>query len=113
MQAKEMRWTKLALICVAALAAFFVAVQQINGHVEELQAQKETLTSQLSTLMRQQESLSEEISQVGTESYIVDRARSDYQYVNPGELRFEIVNPGALYDEHTAEAGTVQQAEEP
>ena len=33
MQAKEMRWTKLALICVAALTAFFVAVHQVNGHM--------------------------------------------------------------------------------
>ena len=36
MQAKEMRWTKLALICVAALTAFFVAVHQVNGHMVEL-----------------------------------------------------------------------------
>ena len=41
------------------------------------------------------------------------RARSDYQYVNPGELRFEIVNPGALYDEDTAQTGAVQGATEP
>lgn len=113
MQAKEMRWTKLAVICVAALTAFFVAVQQVNGHVEELRAREETLTSQLSALMRQQEDLTSEISQVGTESYIIDRARSDYQYVKPGELRFEIVNPGALYDENLADAGTAQTAENP
>lgn len=113
MQAKEMRWTKLALICVAALTAFFVAVHQVNGHMVELRAREETLTSQLSALMRQQEELTEEISQVGTESYIMDRARSDYQYVNPGELRFEIVNPGALYDEDTAQTGAVQEATEP
>lgn len=100
-----MRWTKLALICVAALTAFFVAVHQVNGHMVELRAREETLTSQLSALVRQQEELTEEISQVGTESYIMDRARSDYQYVNPGELRFEIVNPGALYDEDTAQIG--------
>ena len=62
---------------------------------------------------REQEELTEEISQVGTESYIMDRARSDYQYVNPGELRFEIVNPGALYDEDTAQTGAVQGATEP
>lgn len=113
MQAKEMRWTKLAVICVAALTAFFVVVQQVNGHVEELRAREETLTSQLSALMRQQEDLTSEISQVGTESYIIDRARSDYQYVKPGELRFEIVNPGALYDEDLADAGTAQTAENP
>ena len=89
------------------------AVQQVNGHVEELRAREETLTSQLSALMRQQEDLTSEISQVGTESYIIDRARSDYQYVKPGELRFEIVNPGALYDEDLADAGTAQTAENP
>lgn len=113
MQAKEMRWTKLAVICVAALTAFFVAVQQVNGHVEELRARKETLTSQLSALMRQQDDLTSEISQVGTESYIIDRARSDYQYVKPGELRFEIVNPGALYEDDATDAGTVQAEQTP
>ena len=114
MQAKEMRWTKLALICVAALTAFIVAVHQVNGHMVELRAREETLTSQLSALVRQQEELTEEISQVGTESYIMDRARSDYQYVNPGELRFEIiVNPGALDVEDTAQTGAVQGATKP
>ena len=79
----------------------------------ELRAREETLTSQLSALVRQQEELTEEISQVGTESYIMDRARSHYQYVNPGELRIEIVNPGALYDEDTAHTGADQGATEP
>lgn len=113
MQAKEMRWTKLALICVAALAAFLVAVHQVNGRLEELQAREATLTSQLSQLQRQNEALSNEIAQVGTESYIEDRARSDYQYVKPGELRFEIVNPGALYEEDDAGAGTAQAENAP
>ena len=74
---------------------------------------EETLTSQLSALMRQQEDLTSEISQVGTESYIIDRARSDYQYVKPRELRFEIVNPGALYDEDLADADAAQTAVNP
>ncbi len=113
MQAKEMRWTKLALICVAALVAFVVAVHQVNGNVAELRAREETLTSQLSQLQLQQEDLLDEIDQVGTESYIEDRARSDYQYVKPGELRFEIVNPGALYEDDATDAGTVQAEQTP
>ena len=80
-----------------------------------LRAQEETLTSQLSSLKREQENLTQETMQVGTESYIESRARSDYQYVKPGELRFEIINPSALYDSTDAElaqaVSTVQPAE--
>lgn len=97
MEGKELRWTKMAAICAAALLLFWGASREVNRRTEELRAQEETLTSQLSSLKREQENLTQETMQVGTESYIESRARSDYQYVKPGELRFEIINPGALY----------------
>ena len=115
MEGKELRWTKMAAICAAALLLFWGASRGVNRRTEELRAQEETLTSQLSSLKREQENLTQETMQVGTESYIESRARSDYQYVKPGELRFEIINPGALYDSTDAELAqaesTVQPAE--
>ena len=98
MERKELRWTRMALICAAALAIFSVAVHQVKGHMTELDAQEDSLTSQLNSLKQRQDELMVETAQVGTESYIENRARLDYQYVKPGELRFEIINPDALYD---------------
>lgn len=97
MERTEMRWTRMAAICAVALLAFFVGMRQVDRHTAELRVQEETLTGQLSSLKRQREELMEDTEQVGTESYIISRARTDYQYVKPGELRFEIINPGALY----------------
>ena len=115
MEGKELRWTKMAAICAAALLLFWGASRGVYHRTEELRAQEETLTRQLSSLKREQESLTQETMQVGTESYIESRARSDYQYVKPGELRFEIINPSALYDSTDAElaqaVSTVQPAE--
>lgn len=98
MDRKEMRWTKLAVICVVALAVFLFGAWQVSLRSEELRAREATLVAQLSGVEKQQEELQIANDQVGSESYIENRARTDYQYVKPGELRFEIINPDALYD---------------
>ena len=77
MEGKELRWTKMAAICAAALLLFWGASRGVNRRTEELRAQEETLTSQLSSLKREQESLTQETMQVGTESYSEGRARSE------------------------------------
>ena len=33
---------------------------------------------------------------MGTSSYIESRAREDYAFLKPGELRFEVINPEVL-----------------
>ena len=33
---------------------------------------------------------------MGSSSYIESRARTDYAFLKPGEIRFEVVNPDAL-----------------
>lgn len=96
---KVFRWTKLIVICAVALLIFSFALRQVNRQTEELQAQEDTLLSQLTSLQQKQETLSNEIAQVGTDSYIEERARRDYQFVSPGEMRFVITNPEALYDQ--------------
>ena len=40
--------------------------------------------------------LTTELAQVGSSSYIESRARTDYAFLKPGEIRFEVVNPDAL-----------------
>ena len=57
MEGKELRWTKMAAICAAALLLFWGASRGVNRRTEELRAQEETLTSQLSSLKREQENL--------------------------------------------------------
>ena len=42
-----------------------------------------------------------------TDSYIMEKARSLYGYLMPGEIRFVVVNPDSLYD--TPEAVVVAQ----
>ena len=41
--------------------------------------------------------LTDQLSIVGTEDYIVSSARENYSYVSRDDIRFEFTNPEALY----------------
>lgn len=95
---KTMRWGRLLFVCVTALTVFLVARGRVNGTMAELSAQETALRVTLSELKEDGLDLERQISQVGTKSYVESRARADYQFIKPGELRFEFVNPEALYE---------------
>jgi DNA-binding response OmpR family regulator len=64
---------------------------------------------ELTRLQNNQVALTTELSQVGSTSYIESRARTDYSFLKPGELRFEIVNPECLEGYTEAELRILMQ----
>ena len=62
----------------------------------EAQAQEAALQATFARLQKSQLELTTELAQVGSSSYIESRARTDYAFLKPGEIRFEVVNPDAL-----------------
>lgn len=96
------RWQAVALICVLILAAFAWAFWGNRQDMQATQAREAALQRTLTRLQNEQLSLTAELEQVGTSNYIENRARTDYSYLKPGELRFEVVNPEAL-EGYTAE----------
>ena len=64
--------------------------------VAAAQAQEASLQAAFARLQKSQLELTTELAQVGSSSYIESRARTDYAFLKPGEIRFEVVNPDAL-----------------
>lgn len=90
------RWQALVLVCVVIVALFGWTFWRNS---QDLQAEKDrqaTLQRTLTHLQNDQITLSNQLAQIGTSSYIEHRAREDYSFLKPGELRFEIVNQDCL-----------------
>ena len=94
---KHMRWGKLIFLCIALLVAFFVGQNQIRERIRELTQEEIGLRFELSDLREEESELMRQIEMVGTDVYVISVARSDaYNFVKPGEMRFEYENPDAL-----------------
>lgn len=90
------RWQAFALVCAVLLALFGWAFWRNRQDLQEVNNQEATLQRTLTRLQNDQIALTSELAQVGSSSYIENRARTDYSFLKPGELRFEIVNPECL-----------------
>ena len=107
-----MRWGKIVLCCALALTLFLVWNGRLKEERQRLLEEETTLRINLAGVTAQGNSLDEQIARVGTNSYVESRARQDYQYIKPGELRFEFVNPEELYAYTEEEARIRQEAME-
>ena len=88
------RWRAMVVVCavLVALLASVVACVLLAA----AQAQEASLQATFARLQKSQLELTTELAQVGSSSYIESRARTDYAFLKPGEIRFEVVNPDAL-----------------
>lgn len=107
-----MRWGKIVLCGALALTLFLVWNGRLKEERQRLLEEETTLRINLADVTAQGNSLDEQIARVGTNSYVESRARQDYQYIKPGELRFEFVNPEELYAYTEEEARIRQEAME-
>lgn len=103
------RWPAMAL-AVLAIVGFFAWLFWCN-HVDmsATTSREAALQQTITRLQNDQIALTNELAQVGTTSYIESRARTDYSYIKPGELRFEVVNPECLQGYTEAELQILMQ----
>lgn len=90
------RWQALALAGVLILALFGWAFWRNQQDLAAETNRQAALQRSLMKLQNDQIALTSEMAQIGTTGYIETRAREDYSFLKPGELRFEIVNPECL-----------------
>ena len=107
---KKMRWGKLVFLCLVLVIAYLVGKNKINARIQELTAEETSLRIQLSDLRDDTSELERQIGVVGTDVYVMNVARQDYDYLKPGELRFEYVNAQALKD-YTEEEARIREYE--
>jgi cell division protein FtsB len=89
-------WRWMALGAAAIVAVFIVALAAVRADLHELQVQEATLSLQMQLLEADYESLADELTRVGTDSYVENAARENYGFIRNGEIVFAFQNPEKL-----------------
>jgi cell division protein FtsB len=97
MKARRIRYITLLVMLAVVGIAFAAANNHIQSSILNISKQESQNRIQLSDIQKEKLSLEAELSVAGTDAYIENEARTRYGYLKPGELRFVITNPEALY----------------
>ena len=86
------------LVILSVILAVFLCLHLImKGDLSRKAEEEEALQLALAELKEEEKDLRNQLSIVGTESYIVSSARENYSFLKKDEIRFEFSNPEALY----------------
>lgn len=90
----------LALACVlfVVISIGSMMIRSVRSDAEQLRVRVTDLSISREEMARERDKLQNEISIAETDDYIIAKARQLYGYMMPGEMRFVIKNPEALYD---------------
>ena len=95
----RMKWfTFVVLLLMLAIIGILAVEQQKSDIAVLTETAKETQLKQIEVQSERSE-LQQELAIAGTSDYIADKARTLYGYLLPGEIRFKVTNPEALYGE--------------
>lgn len=103
---------KLFYVLVAAfviVAGGMITLNRLNGDIVILQYTAEKTRVRQMAAQAQQSDINKELAVKDTDSYIREKARSLYGYLMPGEIRFEVINPEALYDANAVPEVAVEE----
>ncbi len=88
----------LAVYAFVILAIGLMIINRLDGDIRELESKKASVNLTLLDKQREQSANIDEISRKDSEKYIVEIARSKYDYMYKGEIRYVITNSDLLKD---------------
>ena len=98
-----LRWRYLVVMLFIFCMVFFFVMRGVNADRVAMEAERTQVSRELVLTQDQYNSLSAELAQVGSSSYIENVARQNYAFLWEDEKRFEITNPedlnGYTYEE--------------
>ena len=96
-QPRRVQYLTLFLVLAVVGIAFLVLNNNINAMHQK--AVKDADQARVEAAAEQDKGLKleAELSISGTDAYIMNQARTRFGYLKPGEIRFVITNPEALY----------------
>ena len=97
MKPRRIRYMTLFVVLAVIGATFAAANIPVPSQLQQMAKLESQYRIQLSELQNEKLKLEAELSVAGTDAYIENQARTRYGYLKPGELRFVITNPEALY----------------
>lgn len=95
-QPRRISWPLLLAVLAAVGLLFALKNDGIRASTEQMDKEVSQSRVQLSSVQRVNMDLKAELAMVDTDEYIESQARLR-GYLKPGELRFVITNPEALY----------------
>lgn len=95
--------TLFVIICVGIMM-----INSVRDDTAQLRVRVTDLSISREELARERDKLQSEVSIAQTDDYIIAKARQLYGYMMPGEMRFIIKNPEALYGGQTIEMYVVE-----
>jgi cell division protein FtsB len=98
----QITWPVVIATALMLLGLLVYGLTLNSAHRRALNEQEASLQQRLSRKEEIQLSLAQQVEDIGSKSYIERHARSDYAYLKPGEMRFEVVNAEVL-DNYTQE----------
>ena len=94
---KRIRLLYVIVIAFVIVAGGLMTLNRLDQEIVVLEdTARETRLTQLA-LETENGNMKQEISVMNTDSYIRKMARKDNRFLVPGEIRFVVVNPEALY----------------
>lgn len=89
------RWPWLLLTVVVLIGLLVVCVVSGENRLEAIRQQEDASIRRVAQAQQELEKLQDELEMMNMPEYIKTLAR-EYDYIMPGELRFEITNPELL-----------------
>lgn len=106
---KRMRLFNVLVIAFVIIAAGLITLNRLEQDITVLQDNAREARQQEVDAITLNGKLSLEASRKDDKEYVVDIARSQYDYLMPGEIRFEVINPEVLgIEEELKEAEEMQ-----
>ncbi len=94
---RRVSWPVLLAVLTVIGILFAVKNGSIRDSIAQMSKEESQSRVQLSSEQRVTMNLESELAMSGTDEYIENQARTRFGYLKPGELRFVITNPEALY----------------
>lgn len=99
-KANQKRISFLAFFLACGLIVYFYSLgrEDMDRQMQALDQEKSQYQTLLIQAQKEKQAVELEITQAGTDAYIENKARTQYGFLKPGEIRFEITNPEVLFE---------------
>ena len=93
---KRMRLLYVLVVAFVIVAVGLITISQLDGDLAFLESRAKEIQEESVKLKGLNGDLTRIINKQDDKDFIIDLARSQYDYMMPGEMRFEVVNPEVL-----------------
>ena len=94
---KRIKLFYVVVIAFVITAVGLITLNRLDGDIAVLENAAREARLERVALETENGNMTREVSEMNSDSYIRKMARKDNKYLMPGEIRFVVVNPEALY----------------